>query len=152
MWEPIRNYEKDDFGKFAGQKNAMSSLPLFKAWAAGKGITRFRHANAASDWRRELQTGRSHYTPCAVDPPYLDHSFYFKNPRFTENDESPHTKIWLAYHPYRNAEDIQNEVQNWAVAHGLRAVVYDASKSWYYPGATCLVVVDLPFSPFTERR
>lgn len=41
------------------------------------------------------------------------------------------------------AEELRPEVSDWAERKGLRAVVLDVDRSWYYPGATCLVVVDV---------
>lgn len=144
MWESISCYEKFYFGKSPGQRNAMSDLSLFKSWAEGKGITRYTPAGSGGNWHQELQTGRRRYARYRDDPPYLDHGYFFKNPHYSMDGNPPRLKTWLAYQPYQRAEDIRAEVWDWAVGHGLRAAVYSADKSWYYPGATCLVVIDIP--------
>lgn len=65
--------------------------------------------------------------------PYLDHAIIYKNPK---------TKTCcLVYIPYNDADDIREEVVQWAKNKGLKADVYE--HSWYEE-ATCLVIVSLP--------
>ena len=69
-------------------------------------------------------------------PPYIDHPRYFKNTQ---------TKVCcLTYSPYYDADDIREEISEWANSLGLKAEVYDSSESWYSPGNTCFVVISLP--------
>lgn len=69
------------------------------------------------------------------NPPYIDHAKYFK---------STVTGICcLTYNPYYDADHIKPEVIAWATSLGLKAEVYDSSKSWYYPDSTCFVVISL---------
>lgn len=149
MWNSIIYYEKTYFGK----NKEKSSLPLFKAWGAGKGITRFMPCGHGLDWHRTLETGRRTYSheyyiyhnnsPEALNPPYLDHGILFKA---SQTEESEFPKIWLTYHPYypyNRREEVEPVVQSWAAAHGLHATVLDTSQSWYYPGETCTVIVEI---------
>lgn len=76
-------------------------------------------------------------------PPYIDHANYFKNPKTG--------LVCLTYNPYQSAktletshpespfDDRRKSVYEWAEENGLYAELYD--YSWYFPGATCFVVI-----------
>ncbi len=65
--------------------------------------------------------------------PHLDHAIIYKNPS---------SKVCcLVYIPYNDADDIREEVKQWAEGKGLKAKVYE--NSWYND-ETCLVIVSLP--------
>lgn len=51
--------------------------------------------------------------------------------------------VILAYQPYDHMEKVSRMGKKWANERNLDIAVYDPSKSWHYPGATCLVVISL---------
>lgn len=72
--------------------------------------------------------------------PYLDHAIIYKN---------PNTKVCcLVYIPYSDANEISDEVNQWAESKGLKAEIYE--HSWYN-GSTCLVIISLPSAKILLR-
>lgn len=69
-------------------------------------------------------------------PPYLDHALFLKG----RDRKGP---VYLVYHPYEDWKEVLKAGKIWAEERKLRISVYDPSKSWYYPGSTCLVVISL---------
>lgn len=139
-WRPIKEYLDACFRTGGKDK---SDKDLFGEWAEGKGIVR-RSCGPSElvDLPRYLRTGRRYYVPGAFSrgargelPPRMDHAAMFK---------SRSGKCWLTYQPYYDAADTRLLVEDWAERHGLRAVVYEKDESWYYPGHSCLVVIDAP--------
>ncbi|MCQ5129118.1 hypothetical protein NE562_05555 [Butyricicoccus faecihominis] len=139
-WRPIETYL--EFGFRTGGKDK-SDKRLFDEWVQDKDIVRWTYGpNELVDLPRYLRTGHRYYVPGAFSrgaryelPPRMDHATMFK---------SRSGKCWLTYQPYYDAADTRLLVDDWAERHGLRAVVYEKDESWYYPGSTCLVVIDAP--------
>lgn len=66
-------------------------------------------------------------------PPHIDHAAASK---------AADGKYRLTYQPYQDPDVICGEVEAWAKKKGLKVTVYGKECSWYYPGHTCLVVVE----------
>ena len=132
-WKPIDEYTEY---RFREDKYNQSERRLFDEWAKGKEIVSWNYGpNERTDLAACLRTGiRRCGKSLHALPPKIDHAVFFK---------SRSGKCWLTYQPYINAEELRPEVSGWAERNGFRAVVLDADRSWYYPGATCLVVVDV---------
>lgn len=133
-WRPIKEYLAY---RFKPHKGNASDRALFDAWARGKDIVRFSRTVYHADWLRYLKSGRYAIVPHGVSseaPPEIDHEVIFKG---------RDGKCWLTYQPYREPEKLCPLVEEWAVRHGLRALVYGKDSSWYYPGGTCLVVIEV---------
>ena len=91
------------------------------------------------DYAKLLRDGRfpHHYRNIEQNmPPYLDHARIFKN---TDTG-----LMCITYQPYKEACENISTIEQWATNNGLKADVYSPARSWYYPGATCLVVIHLP--------
>lgn len=139
-WKPIKEYI--DY-RFKPRKGNESDRALFDAWAKGKDIVRWTPGpGELIDLPRFLRTGHRYYrkqTRWGRErfelPPEIDHAVAFK---------SRTGKCWLTYQPYQCADALRPQVEEWAARHGLRALVYDKNCSWYYPGGTCLVVIEVP--------
>lgn len=135
-WKPIQVYRESRFARRDGNN---SDRTLFDGWAKGKDIVRWTDGpNDLIDLPKFLRTGRRVYVRGygrQEMPPRVDHAVTFK---------SRMGKCWMTYQPYVRAQDMRPLVRAWALHQGLKATVYDEDRSWYYPGATCLVVIEVP--------
>ena len=106
-----------------------------QSFLAKNRFTRVASYNGVKSIEKILKTGTfaSCYTPNNKgyeDIPYLDHTLIYKNPS---------DKITcLVYQPYQNADEIRDEVCQWAESKGLEARVEDLH---WYNEATCVVLV-----------
>jgi len=115
-----------------------SDMDMLRRFLNANGFNRMHSYQAGMNVTRVLSSGGFYGMSSYIsdDPPYLDHKQYFKN--------SSTGLCCLTYNPYQYADEIRAEVEQWALANGLEAEVYDAAHSWYYPGNTCFVVIHIP--------
>lgn len=128
-WNNINNYAKEAYGC-----NTFDT-DLLDQWLDGKNVRTWsigRNYNVPN----YLITGRStvgfpkHFENI---PPYFDHATFFKS-------TNP-LKIWLVYHPYREIEDIRNEIEKWGAKENLSVSFFASEYSWYNKGNTSMVVI-----------
>lgn len=120
-----------------------SDFEMLEQFIKVNGFNKLHLFSVTPDIKAVLKSGGFHRSLCDKwgvrdedIPPYKDHAAYFKNTK---------DKVCcLTYNPYYPADKIRLEVEQWATERGLKATVYDAKYSWYYPNSTCFVIISLP--------
>ena len=127
-WRSIRTYLNEAYG------HRTFDIGKFERWSSDKNI-RTWSTGASYDVPHYLETGRSNVgfpNHNSNNPPYMDHVSFFKS--------TYPFRVWLVYHPYQKADQIADEVIEWAEYYGLVAEVFPSEYSWYHQ-ETAMVVI-----------
>jgi hypothetical protein len=119
-------------------KKEMTDINMLNEFIKLNNFTKYiSFCNESRSLKRLFETGIDTYEKNNTYelPPKLDHSFIFKNTR--------DGICCLVYQPYFEDTDIRAEVKDWANKHELKASVYSSKYSFYYPHATCVVIISL---------
>ena len=82
-------------------------------------------------FKNYIEKGRdSGRRPLMEEPPYFDHGYFYKNKA---------GEVFCIYQPYATM-DVQKEIENWAIARGLNAKVYDCDYGWYSKTSILIVI------------
>ena len=133
MLKSMRWHKVSDYRGYLDRRTASDAKRL-DAWLEKTGADLYTYESPI-DLTRYLQgewRGCRHYNP--ERPPCTDHARLFKN--------SKTGKAWFVSQPYDSPQEAMRQVLPWAKEKGLRATVYSPNASWYYPGSTCLIIIE----------